>query len=339
MKNILVTGGAGYIGSHTLVALIEEGYRPIVFDNFSNSSAVAIKRVEEITGVEVEVIKGDITRDEDLDLLFNAFEFSGVIHFAGLKAVGESEREPLKYWVNNVDGSIKLFAAMKRFDVKNIIFSSSATVYGDRNPFPYKEGMPLGAVPVYGKTKEVIEYALMNLKADGFNSLALRYFNPVGSHKSGKIGENPQGIPNNLAPFITQTLVGKREKLTVFGNDYNTPDGTNIRDYIHVLDLARAHVVALNYLLENEIGFDAINIGSAKGYSNLEVIEAFEKAAGTKVNWEFGPRRAGDLDEYFADATKAKEVLGFEVEYDIEEMAADAWKWQRLNPNGFEEVE
>lgn len=337
MKTILVTGGAGYIGSHTCVELLNADYKVIVLDNLSNSDKKALQRVKEITSRDVVFYEGDILDAVMLDKIFTDNKIDAVIHFAGLKAVGESVDKPLEYYKVNVAGSTELLMAMRRHNVKNFVFSSSATVYGMDNKAPYTEDMPLGtATNPYGTTKLVIEGILDDLSsADSEFSIAkLRYFNPIGAHESGKIGENPNGIPNNLMPYITQVAVGKRKYLGVFGSDYDTHDGTGVRDYIHVVDLAIGHLKALESLGENK-GCHAYNLGAGKGYSVLDVVNAFQKVNDVKIEYKMMPRRAGDIATSYADPSKAEEVLGFKVTRDIEDMCRDSWRWQRHNPNGY----
>jgi len=333
MKKIFVTGGAGYIGSHTCVELLEAGYEVRVYDNLSNASEEALRRVEEITGRSLEFVRGDI-RDEAL--LKEALEGSdAVIHFAGLKAVGESVAKPLEYYDNNVHGTLCLLRAMDDRGIRRLVFSSSATVYGDPEYLPLTESHPLRTTNPYGQTKLVIEEILRDLyRADPRWAIAiLRYFNPVGAHPSGRIGEDPQGIPNNLMPFITQVAVGKRPYLSVFGDDYETPDGTGVRDYIHVVDLARGHLKALEKL--EALGCEAINLGTGKGYSVLEVVDAFAKASGREVPYRIMPRRPGDIAACYADPSKARELLGWETAYELPRMCEDSWRWQEGNPEGY----
>ena len=334
---ILVTGGAGYIGTHTCVLLIEAGYEVVVFDNFCNSSKESLRRVEKIVNKKIPFVEGDIRSADDLDKVFSAYDVSAVIHFAGLKAVGESVAEPLRYYDNNINGTLVLCETMKKYNCKKIVFSSSATVYGDPHTTPITEEFPLSATNPYGRTKLFVEEILRDLQlSDAEWSVALlRYFNPVGAHASGTIGEDPNGIPNNLMPFIAQTAVGKRDCLSVFGGDYDTSDGTGVRDYIHVVDLADGHLKALNYLDDNS-GVLTVNLGTGNGYSVLEMVKAFEKASGKEVIYKIVPRRAGDIAKCFADPSYAKKVLGWEAKKSIEQMCEDSWRWQSNNPNGYE---
>lgn len=336
---VLVTGGAGFIGSHTIVELLSEGYEVVVVDNLSNSSAKSLERVEEITGKSVKFYEADILDGAALDKIFAENEIDSVIHFAGLKAVGESVQKPWEYYNNNITGSLVLFDVMKKHGVKNIIFSSSATVYGTPAEIPVTEKCPKGEITnPYGQTKSMLEQMLMDIqKADPqWNVILLRYFNPIGAHKSGRIGENPNGIPNNLMPYVTQVAVGKLKCLGVFGNDYDTPDGTGVRDYIHVVDLALGHVKSIEKLKENP-GLKIYNLGTGTGYSVLDIVKNFEAATGVAVPYEIKPRRAGDIATNYADATLAKEELGWVAQRGIKEMCEDAWRWQSNNPNGFEE--
>jgi UDP-glucose 4-epimerase len=336
---VLVTGGAGFIGSHTVVELLSEGYEVVVVDNLSNSSAKSLERVEEITGKSVKFYEADILDGAALDKIFAENEIDSVIHFAGLKAVGESVQKPWEYYNNNITGSLVLFDVMKKHGVKNIIFSSSATVYGTPAEIPVTEKCPKGEITnPYGQTKSMLEQMLMDIqKADPqWNVILLRYFNPIGAHKSGRIGENPNGIPNNLMPYVTQVAVGKLKCLGVFGNDYDTPDGTGVRDYIHVVDLALGHVKSIEKLKENP-GLKIYNLGTGTGYSVLDIVKNFEAATGVAVPYEIKPRRAGDIATNYADATLAKEELGWVAQRGIKEMCEDAWRWQSNNPNGFEE--
>ncbi|MBQ9965158.1 MAG: UDP-glucose 4-epimerase GalE [Clostridia bacterium] len=335
---ILVTGGAGYIGSHTCVEMQNAGYEIVVVDNLDNSSKESLKRVEAITGKPVKFYEEDVRDKAALRKIFSENSIDAVIHFAGLKAVGESVAKPMMYYDNNLISTINLIEIMNEFGVKKIVFSSSATVYGVATEMPLKEGMPTGAINPYGRTKLFIEEMLRDLYvSDNTWSIALlRYFNPIGAHKSGTIGEDPKGIPNNLMPYISQVAVGKLEKLHVFGNDYNTVDGTGVRDYIHVVDLALGHVRAVNWALNN-LGCEAINLGTGNGTSVLELRDAFVKASGVEVPYVIDPRRPGDPDEVYANADKAKELLSWKAERGIEEMCEDTWRWQKNNPKGFEE--
>jgi len=334
--NILVTGGAGYIGSHTVIQLIETGYNPIVFDNFSNASRESISRIEQISGEKIIVIEGDIRKQKDLERVFAAYKIDSVIHFAGLKAVGESVQMPLHYYDNNVHGTLVLCDVMAAHGCKSIVFSSSATVYGDPHRVPIREDFPLSATNPYGRSKLMIEEILRDLyiSDNAWQIVLLRYFNPVGAHPSGLIGEDPNGIPNNLMPYITQTAVGKLSCLGVFGDDYDTPDGTGVRDYIHVLDLANGHLKALEKISHIDEVL-AVNLGTGKGYSVLDMVKAFERASGREVPYCIAPRRAGDIASCYADPSYAKEVLGWEASKGIDEMCTDAWRWQEKNPEGF----
>ena len=337
MANILVTGGAGYIGSHTCIELLNAGHEVVVLDNLSNSSEESLNRVQELTGKSLTFIQGDIRDGHTLDQLFQQHAIDAVIHFAGLKAVGESQQIPLTYFDNNIAGSINLVNAMQRANIFHLVFSSSATVYDEANISPLNEDMPTG-MPTnnYGYTKLIVEQLLQKLSlADERWSIALlRYFNPVGAHKSGRIGEDPQGIPNNLMPYITQVAVGRREKLSIFGNDYDTVDGTGVRDYIHVVDLANAHLCALNNRLKQQ-GSRAWNIGTGQGSSVLQVKNTFEQVSGMPVAFECVARRAGDVATSFADNTRAVTELGWTPQYSLEDMLADSWQWQQQNPNGY----
>ncbi|MBE7081986.1 MAG: UDP-glucose 4-epimerase GalE [Clostridiales bacterium] len=335
--NVLVTGGAGYIGSHTTVELLNAGHTVVCIDNFMNSKYESIVRVEKITGKKVKFYEGDIRDRKILDKIFTENKIDSVINFAGLKAVGESVAKPLEYYENNIEGLLILAFAMRDHGVKNLVFSSSATVYGKPESVPIREDFPLSTSNPYGSTKLFIEYMLKDLYASdkSFNIAILRYFNPVGAHESGLIGEDPKGIPNNLCPYITQVAVGKREYLGVFGNDYNTHDGTGVRDFIHVVDLARGHVLAVNKLAENP-GLIIVNLGTGTGYSVLDMVKAFEKVCGKPIPYKIMPRRPGDIDECYADPTKAYEVLGFKAEKTLDDMCRDAMNWQTKNPNGYD---
>lgn len=336
MKKILVTGGAGYIGSHTVVKLIEAGYSVIILDNLSNSNRAIIDRVFEITGRQPAFVKGDIRDRSAIRNIFQKHLISAVIHFAGLKAVGESEMEPLKYYDNNVSGSIILFEEMLLAGVQTLVFSSSATVYGSPGYSKYREDTPLAPINVYGRTKLIIEDILRDIKKaqPSWHIALLRYFNPAGAHESGLIGENPLGSPNNLMPFIAQVAAGRRDKLTVFGNNYPTPDGTGLRDYVHVEDLAAGHLAALNTLNKNQASLITVNLGTGRPYSVLEMIMAFEKVSGKQIPYKLAERRTGDLAEYYADPSLAKSIIGWEAQYDINRICEDAWRWQLNNING-----
>ncbi len=337
MSTILLAGGAGYIGSHTAVELLEVGYDVIIADNYCNSSPVALDRVREITGKSLISYELDIKDKERLSAVFRENKIDAVIHFAGLKAVGESVREPLMYYRNNIDTTLSLLECMKEFGVNNIIFSSSATVYGEENPVPYFETMKRGVCTnPYGWTKAMMEQILEDAsKADkNLSVILLRYFNPIGAHKSGLIGEDPQGIPNNLMPYVSQVAVGKRECLTIFGNDYPTVDGTCTRDYIHVTDLAIGHVKAIDYILKNKC-VEIFNLGTGTPYSVTEIVDTFERVNGVKVNHVYGDRREGDIAECYANADKALKVLGWKTERTLEDMCRDSWNWQKNNPNGY----
>lgn len=339
-KKILVTGGAGYIGSHTLIELIAAGFTPVVYDNLSNSSPASLARVQQIVGQSIEFIEGDILDTQLLAKTFAAHDFTAVIHFAGLKAVGESVAKPLWYYQNNVAGTLNLLDAMTNAQVKNLIFSSSATVYGDPQALPIVESSPRSATNPYGQSKLMIEYMLEDLaKSDNhWQLISLRYFNPIGAHHTGTIGENPNGIPNNLMPYVSQVAVGKLPQLSVFGNDYDTVDGTGVRDYIHVVDLAKGHVAALQYLEhQTQLGFEPINLGTGKGTSVLELVNAFIKTTGQPVPYSIAPRRPGDIASCYASSDKAKHLLGWQAEFDIERMCTDTWRWQSQNPNGYDD--
>lgn len=334
--SILVTGGAGYIGSHTCVELLQAGKDVIIVDNFSNSKPEAVRRVNEITGKTAKLYELDILDKDGMDRLFTEHSIEAVIHFAGLKAVGESVEIPLSYYHTNITGTLVLCEVMKKHGVKNLVFSSSATVYGDPHTTPIQENFPLSATNPYGRTKLMIEEILRDLYvSDSSWSISLlRYFNPIGAHESGRIGEDPNGIPNNLMPFITQVAVGKREKLSIFGNDYKTHDGTGVRDYIHVVDLSKGHLAALEYVMAHK-GIEAVNLGTGTGYSVLDVVKAFEKATEKTVPYVLTERRPGDIATCYADPTKALELFGWKTEKNIEDMCRDSWKWQSQNPNGY----
>lgn len=335
--NILLAGGAGYIGSHTAVELLEAGYDVVIVDNYSNSCPEAIKRVEEITGKSVVSYEADVKDVEKMRHIFAENNIDVVIHFAGLKAVGESVRLPLAYYRNNIDTTLTLLEVMQEYGCHSFVFSSSATVYGEENAIPYEETMRRGSCSnPYGWTKSMMEQILTDASvADKELSVVLlRYFNPIGAHESGKIGEDPQGIPNNLMPYIAQVAVGRRECLTIFGNDYPTPDGTCRRDYIHVMDLANGHLKAVEYAVQHK-GTEVFNLGTGTPYSVLEIVNAFEDANDIKINYEFGARRDGDLPEFWADSDKAETVLGWKTTRDLVAMCRDTWNWQKQNPNGY----
>ena len=338
MSTVLVTGGAGFIGSHTSVELLNAGYDIIILDNFVNSKPESLKRIKELTGKDFKFYQADIRDEEAMTKVFAENKIDAVIHFAGLKSVPQSVKEPLNYYDNNIAGTVCLCRVMDKAGCKKLVFSSSATVYGSKNPSPLREDMPTGGTTnPYGTTKYFIEQILQDLciSDSEWGVSILRYFNPIGAHKSGRIGEDPNGIPGNLMPYITQVAIGKLECLNVCGNDYPTPDGTGVRDYIHVVDLAIGHIKALYRLLKVK-GCEVYNLGTGKGYSVLDVVKAFEKASGIKINYRIAPRRAGDVACCYADATKAKEVLGWQAQYDIDDMCADSWRWQSQNPNGLE---
>lgn len=337
---VLITGGTGFIGSHATVEFLEAGYDVVIVDNFSNSKPVVLDRIRQITGKNAKLYKADILDRAALDRIFEENpEIDSCIHFAGLKAVGESVKKPLEYFNNNVNGTLILLESMRAHGVKTIVFSSSATVYGTPESVPIREDARVGhATNPYGETKIIIEKMLEALyNADNeWNISILRYFNPIGAHKSGLIGEDPKGVPNNLLPYVTKVAIGKLPVLNVFGNDYNTHDGTGVRDYIHVVDLAKAHLCALESIKERR-GLDHFNIGTGKGYSVLDVVKAYEQASGVKINYRICERRAGDIDEYYGDPTKAAEILGWSAKYGIEEMCADSHNWQTKNPDGYGE--
>lgn len=337
--SILVTGGAGYIGSHTCVELLNAGYDIVVIDNFYNSQKESLKRVAQITGKEFKFYECDIRDEEGLSEVFTKENIEAVIHFAGLKAVGESCRLPLEYYENNVGGTITLCRVMKKFGCKKIVFSSSATVYGMNNVSPLREDMPAGGTTnPYGTTKYMIELILKDLYAadNEWSILLLRYFNPIGAHESGRIGENPNGIPNNLMPYVSQVAVGKLPKLNVFGDDYDTPDGTGVRDYIHVVDLAIGHIRAVERAMKQQ-GLDIFNLGTGVGYSVLDIVKTFEKVNGIEIPYVIAPRRPGDIATCYSDPTKALTELNWKAERNLEDMCRDTWKWQSTNPNGYEE--
>jgi len=339
-NRILVTGGAGYIGSHTCVELIAAGFEPIVVDNLSNSKPLALERVQQISGKSVTFYEADVVDRDALRKIFQAHEISAVLHFAGLKAVGESCEIPLRYYHNNVEGSVALAEVMAEFGVYQFIFSSSATVYGDPASVPIVESFPTSATNPYGRSKLMVEEIMRDLckvPNNPWRVTLLRYFNPVGAHASGLIGEDPAGIPNNLLPYVAQVAIGKLKQLAVFGDDYPTRDGTGVRDYIHVVDLARGHVKALEHLLQAESGCYTFNLGTGHGYSVLEVIKAFEQASGRRVAYRVAPRRSGDIAECFADPSLAANELGWTAELELPQMMEDAWRWQSQNPKGYDE--
>ncbi|MDY6286319.1 MAG: UDP-glucose 4-epimerase GalE [Bilifractor sp.] len=335
--NILVTGGAGYIGSHTCVELLNAGYGVVVIDNLYNSNQKAIDRIEQITGKKVKFYEDDVLDRDALEKIFSENSIDAVIHFAGLKAVGESVHKPIEYYHTNIGGTLALVDVMREHNCKNIIFSSSATVYGDPAEIPISENCPKGTCTnPYGWTKWMQEQILTDIHtADpAWNVILLRYFNPIGAHKSGLIGEDPKGIPNNLLPYVAQVAIGKLPQVNVFGNDYDTPDGTGVRDYIHVVDLARGHVKAVERLAKND-GVFICNLGTGKGYSVLDVIHAFEKACGHKLKYEIKPRRDGDIATCYCNPEKAEKELGWKAEYTLDDMCADSWRWQTMNPDGY----
>ena len=338
MKTTLVTGGAGYIGSHTLIELINNNFEVVVIDNLANSSRESLRRVEQITEHEIPFIEADVRDQSVLDDIFTTYSIDSVIHFAGLKAVGESVAKPLEYYDNNLVSTLALLEAMRKYSVKQLVFSSSATVYGSPSELPLRETSTVGVglTNPYGKTKYMIEQIIQDYCAADptFEATILRYFNPIGAHQSGQIGEDPNGIPNNLLPYVAQVAVGKLQSVGVFGNDYDTPDGTGVRDYIHVVDLARGHVAALQHM---KAGVSIYNLGTGSGTSVLEIIKAFSKACGRDLPYEIKPRRAGDIAACYADCSKAERELGWRAKLSIEQACADSWHWQSQNPNGFSE--
>lgn len=335
---ILITGGAGYIGSHATLELLNNGYDVVVLDNLSNSQIEAVNRVKELSGKDFPFYEYDLLDYQAVDSLFNKYDFDSVIHFAGLKAVGESVAIPLKYYHNNITGTINLCDVMAKHNVKKLVFSSSATVYGLTDQVPIDENNPLSATNPYGRTKLMIEEILRDLYVSdsAWRIALLRYFNPIGAHESGKIGENPNGIPNNLMPYITQVAIGKRDKLSVFGNDYDTHDGTGVRDYIHVIDLVKGHIKALEYINEHE-GVDAFNLGTGSGYSVLDLVKEFSEVSGKEIPYQIVGRRSGDIGTCYANPNKAKQLLGWTAEKNLKDMCRDSWKWQKDNPNGYGE--
>ena len=334
---VLLAGGAGYIGTHTAVQLLKGGYEVVVVDNYDNSCPEAVKRAEELAGGKIALYEADIQDREAVQTILAKEQPETVIHFAGLKAVGESVAKPLKYYRNNINTTLSLLEAMAETGVQRIIFSSSATVYGEQNPAPYNEEMPKGlCTNPYGWTKSMMEQILADAATANpeLGVVLLRYFNPIGAHESGRIGEDPQGIPNNLMPYVSQVAVGRREQLTVFGGDYDTPDGTCLRDYIHVMDLADGHVKAVEFAAGHK-GVEIFNLGTGKPYSVLDIVNTFQQVNGVKVNYAIGPRRAGDLPVCYADAAKAKKVLGWEAKRTLADMCRDSWNWQKNNPDGY----
>ena len=338
---ILVTGGAGYIGSHTVLCLLEQGYDVVVFDNLCNASVESLKRVESITGKKVTFVEGDITQLQQLEALFSRYSFQSVIHFAALKAVGESSQIPLSYYQNNVHGTVCLLQVMAKFAVSDFIFSSSATVYGEENLYPYVEDMKLGTPSSpYGASKVMVERIMADTAAADpkFRGVSLRYFNPIGAHESGLIGEDPKGIPNNLLPFVAQVAVGKRAELSIFGDDYDTKDGSCERDYLHVMDLAEGHVAALNWLNHNKtfVGTESFNLGTGTGTSVFAIVSAFEQATGVSIPCKIAARRAGDLPAFWANADKARTWLNWQAKRTLQQMMEDTWRWQSANPQGYD---
>lgn len=337
MKEILVTGGLGYIGSHTCIELLDNNYKVIVIDNLYNSNKAVIDKIKDITRKDIIFYEGDIRDEKILNKIFSENKIYGVIHFAGLKSVGESVENPLIYYDNNINGTLNLLKVMNNFNVKNIIFSSSATVYGKPKSVPIKENFPLSVTNPYGRTKLFLEEILKDLyiSDNNWNIILLRYFNPIGAHKSGKIGESPNGIPNNLIPYITQVAIGKLDHINVFGNDYDTPDGTGVRDYIHVVDLANGHIKAIEKFKDIP-DVRIYNLGTGVGYSVLDIIKTFEEIIGKKLKYKIAPRRKGDIDKCYADSKKAKKELNWQAQYGLKEMCKDSWNWQKNNPNGYE---
>ncbi|PBH38055.1 UDP-glucose 4-epimerase GalE [Clostridioides difficile] len=335
---VLVAGGAGYIGSHTAIDLLESGYEVVIVDNLSNSNSIVVDRIKELSKKPVKFYNIDIRNKDEMHVVFKENNIESIIHFAALKAVGESVEKPIEYYSNNLISTLNLFELMREYGVKKFVFSSSATVYGDPHTCPILEDFPLSVTNPYGRTKLMIEQMLVDIsKADKSLDIALlRYFNPVGAHKSGRIGEEPNGVPSNLMPYITKIAVGKLKELSVYGNDYPTHDGTGVRDYIHVLDLAAGHVKALQKLEENP-GLVVYNLGTGKGYSVLDLVKAFSKASGKEIPYKIVGRRAGDVAMCYADSSKAEKELGWKAKYELEEMCEDSWRWQSMNPNGYEE--
>lgn len=337
MSRVLLTGATGYIGSHTWVALKAADFEVVGLDDFSNSSPQVLSRLAELIGETPVFVQGDVNDSAALDALFAAHTIDAVVHFAAFKAVGESTAQPLKYYANNIGGLVTVHQAMARAGVKNFVFSSSATVYGEPQFLPYTETHPLAAMNVYGRTKLMGEQILRDAEAadPALKVAYLRYFNPVGAHESGRIGEDPRGVPNNLMPYVTQVAVGRRERLGVFGGDYDTPDGTGVRDYLHVMDLAEGHVAAVSYLLREQQSL-TVNLGTGQGISVLDLVKAFERASGRPIPYDIAPRRPGDLPAFWADATLARDRLGWQATRNLDQMCADSWRWQQANPQGFE---
>jgi len=337
MSRVLLTGATGYIGSHTWVALKAAGFEVVGLDDFSNSSPQVLGRLAELMGEAPVFVQGDVNDSTALDALFAAHAIDAVVHFAAFKAVGESTAQPLKYYANNIGGLVTVHQAMARAGVKHFVFSSSATVYGEPQFLPYTESHPLAAMNVYGRTKLMGEQILRDAEAadPALKVAYLRYFNPVGAHESGRIGEDPRGVPNNLMPYVTQVAVGRRERLGVFGGDYDTPDGTGVRDYLHVMDLAEGHVAAVSYLLREQQSL-TVNLGTGQGISVLDLVKAFERASGRPIPYDIAPRRPGDLPAFWADATLARDRLGWQATRNLDQMCADSWRWQQANPQGFE---
>ena len=337
MSRVLLTGATGYIGSHTWVALKAAGFEVVGLDDFSNSSPQVLGRLAELMGEAPVFVQGDVNDSAALDALFAAHAIDAVVHFAAFKAVGESTAQPLKYYANNIGGLVTVHQAMARAGVKHFVFSSSATVYGEPQFLPYTESHPLAAMNVYGRTKLMGEQILRDAEAadPALKVAYLRYFNPVGAHESGRIGEDPRGVPNNLMPYVTQVAVGRRERLGVFGGDYDTPDGTGVRDYLHVMDLAEGHVAAVSYLLREQQSL-TVNLGTGQGISVLDLVKAFERASGRPIPYDIAPRRPGDLPAFWADATLARDRLGWQATRNLDQMCADSWRWQQANPQGFE---
>ena len=336
MKHIFITGGLGYIGSHTCVVLIEAGYKVSIIDNLSNSHPIVLDRIEQITGVRPEFYKGDICDMSLLTGILSKHTFDAIIHFAGLKSVGESVNKPIDYYDCNVGGTLKLLATMKKEKINRFVFSSSATVYGDPHTVPIKEDFPLSSTNPYGRSKLMVENILSDLSAaePEWSIARLRYFNPVGAHQSGLLGEDPKGVPNNLMPYIAQVAIGRKDALRVFGNDYSTPDGTGVRDYIHVMDLAEGHLAALRYC-EDSNGLLTVNLGTGQGYSVIEVVEAYERASGRSVPVKIADRRPGDIAQCWADPALAKQLLDWSTKSSLDDMCKDAWRWQHMNPGGY----